>query len=230
MIVPAFNEKNNLLKVVKEVQSKAPFCDIVVINDCSTDNTLELCLKNEMNVISTIYNMGIGGAMQTGYKYALENNYDIAIQVDGDGQHPADEIDSLIKPLTTDAVDVVIGSRYLQPTGYESTFSRLVGTKLFSLITSFLIKTKITDVTSGFRAVNSKVIKFFVQKYPEDFPDAETIILLSFVGFKLKEIPVRMHKRMSGESSITYMKSVVYFFKTSISILAVLLQNMLERK
>lgn len=230
IIIPAFNEENNLPKVLIDVQQHIPYADILVINDGSTDRTLDICIERNINFVTTVYSLGIGGAMQTGYKFALENDYDIAIQLDGDGQHSAKEIDRLLEPLLKGNADVVIGSRFIEDKGYKFTIPRLIGIKLFSFITSIITQNKITDVTSGFRAVNRKTIRFFANEYAEDFPDAETLIMLSFSGFIITEIPAIMHQRMSGHSSIDSIKSIKYLFKTSISILAVVLHKQYYKK
>lgn len=225
LIIPAYNEAANLGGVLEEIRREAAACDILVVNDCSSDATLEVCTRYGVRVTTTVFNLGIGGAVQTGYKYAAAHYYDIAIQVDGDGQHPADQIARLVKALLENGADMVIGSRYLEPMGYELQYPRFIGTTIFSFITSVIIGRKITDVTSGFRAANARTIKFLSVEYPEDFPDVEAVILLGLSGFRLEEIPLRMRRRTRGHSSITFQKSAVYCFTTIISILSVLLRK-----
>ncbi len=230
-IVPAFNEEATLPSLVADLREKAPFADIIVINDCSTDRTLEICGQLHVPTITTIYNLGIGGAMQTGYRYAHQKGYEIAVQVDGDGQHPPEQIMELITPLDKGEADLVIGSRFIQQNSYKATLPRLVGISLFSFVTSCITRQKITDVTSGFRAANRKTIDFFVRNYPDDFPDAETLILLAFSGLKIKEIPIIMRPRTTGISSFNFTKSLLYICKTSLSIMAALLSyNGKEKK
>lgn len=225
LIIPAYNEARNLGGVIDEIKKEVPFCDILVVNDCSTDATTAVCAGRGVPYITTIFNLGIGGAVQTGYKYAAARGYDIAIQVDGDGQHPAGQIPQLIAPLLAGEADLVTGSRYLVPMGYKLQYPRFIGTKLFSLLTSAILGEKITDVTSGFRAANARTVSFLSVEYPEDFPDVETILLLGLSGYKLKEIPLHMRPRASGRSSINFQKSVVYCFKTLVSVLSVLLRK-----
>jgi glycosyltransferase involved in cell wall biosynthesis len=216
-IVPAFNEEEGLKKVAEQFKN-IDFLDILVINDCSKDRTSELGRKLGFNVIDLPCNLGIGGAVQTGYKYAFENGYDVAIQVDGDGQHNPFYIKDLISPIKEGKADLVIGSRYLKKEGFQSSFMRRVGINYFSFLINLFEKKRITDPTSGFRACNRKVIEHFSNRYPHDYPEPESIACLLRNHFKIEEVPVIMNERYGGESSITLFKSVYYMIKVSLAI------------
>ncbi|XJZ28583.1 glycosyltransferase family 2 protein [Bacillota bacterium Lsc_1132] len=216
-IVPAFNEEEGLKKVAVQFK-KIDFVDILVINDCSKDHTSEMGRKLGFNVIDLPCNLGIGGAVQTGYKYAWENGYDIAIQVDGDGQHNPSYINDLINPIKDGKADLVIGSRYLKKEGYQSSFMRRIGISYFSFLIKLLEKKIITDPTSGFRACNRRVIEQFSIRYPHDYPEPESIVYLLRNHFHIAEVPVIMNERFGGESSITSFKSVYYMIKVSLAI------------
>jgi glycosyltransferase involved in cell wall biosynthesis len=216
-IVPAFNEEEGLKKVAVQFKN-IDFLDILVINDCSKDRTSKLGRKLGFNVIDLPCNLGIGGAVQTGYKYAFENGYDIAIQVDGDGQHNPVYIKDLISPIKEGKADLVIGSRYLKKEGFQSSFMRRVGINYFSFLINLFEKKMITDPTSGFRACNRKVIEHFSNRYPHDYPEPESIAYLLRNHFKIEEVPVIMNERFGGESSITSFKSVYYMIKVSLAI------------
>lgn len=217
-IVPAFNEEQGIKHVVEQFRTIEDV-DILVINDCSQDNTSKVCRSFGLNVIDLPCNLGIGGAVQTGYKYAELNGYDIAIQVDGDGQHDPSYIKELIQPLVNQTADLVIGSRYLTKEGFQSSFMRRVGISYFSFLINLLQKKKITDPTSGFRACNRSVIELFSKRYPIDYPEPESIVYLLRNNFKVEEIPVLMNARIGGESSINMIKSVYYMIKVSIAII-----------
>ena len=223
IIIPAYNEELNIVNTVNKIKKLKPKdykLDYIVINDGSTDNTLEICQKNKINVINLIKNLGIGGAVQTGYKYAYYNNYDIAIQFDGDGQHDENYIDDLISTLKH-GYDFAIGSRFIKKQkGFKSTKFRQFGIKTLSSLIKLFSGIKIYDVTSGFRACNKDIIKLFAFNYPREYPEPETIILLKNNGYKIKEIPVMMHEREFGTSSIKPLKSIYYMFSVSIAIIA----------
>jgi glycosyltransferase involved in cell wall biosynthesis len=174
-----------------------------------------LCLENDLNHVSLSNNLGIGGAMQTGYKYAFYNDYDIAIQFDGDGQHIAEEISKLLNKIYE--ADIVIGSRYLEKKGFQSSGIRRFGIKFFTFLIMFLTGQRITDPTSGFRAANKRVIEIFAGNYPMDYPEPETICLLARNKFKVCETSVVMREREDGRSSITMLKSIYYMIKVSLA-------------
>jgi hypothetical protein len=226
VIIPAYNEEEKLTDVIREVRECQVEVDIVVINDCSSDGTQLAAEKEGVPVITLSVNLGIGGAVQTGFKYASLHGYDIAVQVDADGQHNPNQIDRLIKPILEDHVDMVIGSRFLKKENNgTSHIMRLIGMRLFSKITSRVVGLTITDTTSGFRAVGKELIGYFSKNYPVDFPDSEAIIMIHKAGFTIVEVPVAINDRQGGKSSTNFGKSFFYPFKVGISILSVLLRS-----
>lgn len=219
VIIPAYNESENIVNTVKEIKEKASDFDYVVINDCSSDKTLEILENNHLNYINLPVNLGIGGAVQTGYKYALEHEYDMAVQVDGDGQHDPAYLHSLEDTLIKEKADMVIGSRFIKNEGFQSTFVRRMGIVYFTKMIKSLTGTTITDPTSGFRLVNKDVIALFANDYPRDYPEPESIVALLKRKKKVIEVPVQMKERQGGESSIRLWNSVYYMIKVSIAIL-----------
>ena len=219
VIIPAYNEAENIVNTVNTLTSTCPFVDYVIINDCSKDNTAQICKEHGFNFISLPINLGIGGGMQTGYKYAVENDYDIAIQFDGDGQHNAEYIKELIKPIEAGEADLVIGSRFINKEGFQTSFMRRLGINVLCGVLRLCGKVKISDATSGFRAASRPVIEFFSNYYAQDYPEPESIIAASVSGFKVKEVPVIMNERTAGVSSISSFKSVYYMIKVTLAIL-----------
>ena len=219
VIIPAYNESENIVNTVKEIKEKASDFDYVVINDCSSDKTLEILESNHLNYINLPVNLGIGGAVQTGYKYALEHEYDMAVQVDGDGQHDPAYLHSLEETLIKEKADMVIGSRFIKNEGFQSTFARRMGIVYFTKMIKSLTGTTITDPTSGFRLVNKDVITLFANDYPRDYPEPESIVALLKRKKKVIEVPVQMKERQGGVSSIRLWNSVYYMIKVSIAIL-----------
>ena len=223
MIIPAYNEElnieNTVKKIIKYNKESTNKIDYVIINDGSTDGTKQICEKNNYNVINLIHNLGIGGAVQTGYKYALENNYDVAIQFDGDGQHDENYIDSLVKEIDNGA-NFGIGSRFIEDLSeFKSSSTRRMGIKILSMLIKICTGKKIYDPTSGFRAADKKVIRLFANHYPTEYPEPESTTELIKRGLKVKEIPVEMHEREFGESSIKPLKSIYYMFSVCLSII-----------
>lgn len=218
IIIPAFNEEATIGNVISSVKKEMPDADIVVVNDGSDDKTSQIARALGAVVIDLPYNLGIGAAMQTGYRFAKLMGYDIAVQVDADGQHPANQIKNLIKPIEDGKADVVIGSRFLGKGDYKPSFARLVGMTVFAKVVSFIIRNKVTDTTSGFRAVNKKVIDFFSSTYPDDYPEVEALVLLYKAGFSIMETPVIMDARHGGKSSITPFKGLYYMIKVLLAI------------
>jgi hypothetical protein len=219
VIIPAYNEQNNLIGVINDLKKNAPDFDYVIVNDGSTDDTITLCNEHDLNVINLPVNLGIGASVQTGYIYALENGYDIAVQFDGDGQHDAKYLTKMYDEMIKTDSDVVIGSRYLIKDGFQSTVLRRAGIRILSGLIKILHNQEIKDVTSGLRMINKKVITTFVQYYPYDYPEPETIALCIRKKFKITEIPVLMHARKEGNSSIDNIQSVYYMLKVSFSII-----------
>lgn len=218
IIIPAYNEEANIRQLLKKLKDVSEV-DVLVINDHSRDDTSKICLEEEVNIIDLPCNLGIGGAVQTGYKYAALKGYDYAVQVDGDGQHNPEFIRQLIQPLILNEADLVIGSRYIKKEGFQSTFLRRLGINYFCILLKLLIKKKITDPTSGFRACNKEVIRLFSSYYPMDYPEPESIVHVIRNGFSVEEIPVIMNERSGGVSSINSFKSVYYMIKVSFAML-----------
>lgn len=218
VIIPAYNEESNLPQTLRNIRTLAPEADYIVINDCSTDSTKELLRKTNAPYLDLPVNLGIGGGVQTGYRYALEHNYDIAIQFDGDGQHDAAYIKDLIAPIVSGQADVVIGSRFITKEGFQSSAMRRFGIGFLSSLIHFLCGVRVKDVTSGMRAVNRKMIEEYARNYAQDYPEPEAILTAGLMKARIREIPVQMHERKSGTSSINAIRSVYYMIKVSIAL------------
>lgn len=221
LIIPAYNEEENILNTCNKIKEFSEELDFIVINDGSKDNTLKILQENNINHINLIKNLGIGGAVQTGYKYAYENGYDIAIQFDGDGQHDVNYVPNICMPIIKGGADMVIGTRYLDKSEsqFQSTFMRRFGSKIICTLIKLTTKTKVTDPTSGFRAVNKKIIEVFSNEYPSDYPEPESIVNITNLGYKVTEVPVSMNEREGGKSSINIWKSAYYMIKVSLAII-----------
>lgn len=219
IIIPAYNESENIEKTVENIKTNAPDFDYVVINDCSTDNTLDILKSHNYNYVSLPINLGIGGAVQTGYKYAKEFDYDVAVQVDGDGQHDPVFLNYMADYLQEHELDMVIGSRFIDKEGFQSSFTRRMGIVYFTVLIRILTGKKITDPTSGLRMAGKKVINLFADNYPVDYPEPETAVTAINNGMKIEEIPVIMKERQGGVSSITLKKSVYYMVKVTLAII-----------
>ena len=219
IIIPAYNESACIEKTVQDIIEHAKGFDYVVINDCSTDDTRKICEKNGFNLINLPVNLGIGGAVQTGYLYGYRNGYDMAVQVDGDGQHDPAFLNTMAEYLEKENLDMVIGSRFIEKKGFQSSGMRRLGIRYFSILIKLLTGTVITDPTSGLRLVNRKVMKEFSENYPKDYPEPETVVAILCRNCRVKEIPVIMRKRMGGVSSISMNKSVYYMVKVTLAIL-----------
>ena len=222
VIVPARNEEKSLSMVLNELREKAPFADIIVVNDGSTDRTVEVARKHDVKVLNLPINLGIGGAVQTGFKYAARKGYDIAVQVDADAQHDPCYLNSLITPLIEGKADIVIGSRYLNNDQVELPTIRTIGIKYFSWLTSKIIGYKITDCSSGYRALNTKAISLFSESYPIDFPDAEALVIAHKAGLKITEVPVKFRRRNAGHSSLRFPRLIYYPLKETLAIVSLL--------
>lgn len=218
IIIPAYNEEENISTIIDSLCQKYPQYDYLVINDCSKDSTVKILKAKKANYLDLPVNLGIGGGVQTGYIYALYNNYDIAVQMDGDGQHLPEYLDTIIAPILNDEADVVIGSRFIQKEGFQSSFLRRLGIKFLSKIIYLLTGKKVLDVTSGFRAVNKKCIELFSQNYAQDYPEPEAIIFSALHKLRIFEVPVIMREREGGESSISGFKSLYYMIKVSLAL------------
>lgn len=232
VIIPAYNEAENIGKVLKELKKDASFADILVINDCSKDNTEEIVRKNNVKCINNIFNMRYAMAVQTGIKYAYENDYDYVIQFDADGQHIAKEAVKLYEEIKRTNADIVIGSRYLKDMGYPCPFMRRIGTKIFELIIKIFCKERIADPLSGFQCLNKKVIERYAKmgNYPE-YPDANLVIEMLKAGYEIKEIPVKMRLRENGESMHGgIIKPIKYMINMFYTIVFILIQTPMKKK
>lgn len=219
VIIPAFNECESIVNTVKDIRENASDFDYVVINDQSSDDTEYVCKVNNIPIINLPINLGIGGAVQTGYLYAWRKGYDVAVQFDGDGQHQARYIDDMFNVLIDEKADMVVGSRFIDGRGFQSTSLRRAGIRFFSVLIELITGQRILDPTSGFRMVNRKAIKAFAMDYPRDFPEPEAVVKLFKAGKKIVEIPVEMRERQTGKSSIHMFKSVYYMVKVTLAII-----------
>jgi hypothetical protein len=219
VIIPAYNEAENIEHVVRHMREQAPQYDYLVVNDGSADDTLKLCRQAGFHYLDLSINMGIGGAVQAGYIYAYKNDYDIAVQMDGDGQHDIAYLEQMLAPILADEADVVIGSRFLKKEGFQSTAGRRLGINILSGLIRLLTGKKIADVTSGYRAVNRRFIDIYSKDYPTDYPEPEAIVAAIMHRGRVQEVPVQMRAREGGTSSITFKKSIYYMIKVTIAIL-----------
>lgn len=220
VIIPAYNEEKSIQSVILSVKRWHPEMDIVVVNDGSRDRTSAAAkATGQAHVIDLPVNLGIGGAVQTGYLFAHRHDYDIAIQIDADGQHDPAELDKIIDSIERGEADCCVGSRFLRNTEYRQTFFRKLGIRFFSWMIHWTVGKRIMDPTSGFRAVNKKIINVFAHYYPDDYPEVEAVVLLERLGYRVKETSVQMHHRSAGKSSITPFKSVYYMIKVSLAVL-----------
>lgn len=219
IIIPVYNESASIVRLIFELVRMYPKWDILVVNDASQDRSGELAEETgKVTVINLPFNLGIGGCVQTGFKYARNQGYDIALQFDGDGQHRVEEIRKLVKPVREGLADVVIGSRFnSKEKNYEGQLLRRVGIKIFELLSFVLIRQKITDHTSGFRAFNKRALNFLAEHYPTDFPEPEVVILLGKNRFRMIEVFTQMLKRQGGVSSIPFTKGPYYMIKVMLS-------------
>lgn len=219
IIIPAYNEEDAIAHTVARIREKAPDFDYVIINDCSTDRTLAICRENGFHVVNLPINLGIGGAVQTGYRYALENGYDIAVQMDGDGQHDPAYLYEIVQPVLDGRCDMCIGSRFIKKEGFQTSFMRRVGIRFLSSLIWLLCGRRVLDVTSGFRATSARMTAYFADHYATDYPEPEAILAASLAGFSVSEAPVVMRERQGGVSSISSFKSVYYMVKVSLALL-----------
>ncbi|MBF0511366.1 MAG: glycosyltransferase family 2 protein [Candidatus Omnitrophica bacterium] len=225
VIVPALNESGNISRTIEEIRNNSVKVDILVVDDGSVDNTAACARNLGVRVVSLPFNLGIGAAVQTGFQYAQNHGYAIAVQVDGDGQHDASFLEKLIAPISSHAADMVVGSRFLENTGgFKSSFGRRLGIQFFVYLINALTGVKIKDPTSGFRAYNKKMIALFAAYYPHDFPEPEAIVVAHQARGCILELPVVMRKRKAGSSSIRYFKTVYYMAKVTLAILLRMIQ------
>jgi glycosyltransferase involved in cell wall biosynthesis len=223
VIIPAFNEEDSLPHLLAELSNHG--LQAVVVNDCSSDKTAQVAKSHNLPVLDLPANLGIGGAVQTGFKYALTHNFDIVVQIDGDGQHDCSWVSSVVAPIIAGEADCVIGSRYLPSApdlDYNTPFARRVGMHFSTAILHLASGLKIHDTTSGFRALNRRAFEFFSKSYPVDHPEAEALLVLHRNGYRVVEVPVKMHKRAHGTSLFNFTRSLMYPLRVIIGFVGVI--------
>jgi len=218
IIVPCYNEQETIAALYKEICEKTQY-ELIVVNDCSTDESRAILIQEKIPHLDLPLNLGIGGAVQAGYRYALYNGYDIAVQLDGDGQHDPEQVKNLITPIEDGKSDLVIGSRYIDKIGFQSSAMRRIGIKFFKFLIYCLSGKRITDATSGFRAANRKTMTLFNKYYANDYPEPESNMLALKNKLRVSEIPVTMRERQGGESSIKAFQPLYYMLKVSLGII-----------
>lgn len=227
LIIPSYNEEENVLnnykRIIKHNEKYKTNYDVIIVNDGSKDKTEKICKENNIPYISLIHNLGIGGAVQTGYKYAYEHGYDIAVQFDGDGQHDVRYVENIIKPIKDKKADMVIGSRFIDKNSseFKTSRARRIGIKLISFFIKIITKKKIYDTTSGFRAVDKKLIERFASNYPVEYPEPVSTTEVLRLGYRVEEVPVSMNERENGVSSIKAWKNVYYMINVILSIVII---------
>ncbi len=217
-IVPAYNEEECVAAVVDELRAFDDGLTIVVVDDGSTDSTPEVAREHGAAVLRLPYNLGIGGSVQTGFRYAHENGFDIAVRVDGDGQHDASQLGAILEPVLAGEADICVGSRYRERGGYQSSPTRRLGIRILAAIVSLLTRQRVTDPTSGFQALNSRAIRLFAADYPHDYPEVEALVMLIRHRLRVMEVPVQMRPRAGGRSSIRAFGSVYYMIKVLLAL------------
>jgi glycosyltransferase involved in cell wall biosynthesis len=217
-IVPSLNEEATVGRVIDEIRAFDSGFEIVVVDDGSTDRTAGIAVDRGAHVLRLPFNLGIGGAMQTGYRFAFERGYDLAVQIDGDGQHDPAQLPAILEPVLAGEADLCVGSRFAGGRGYRSSFTRRLGIRVFASVVSAVVRQKVTDTTSGFRAVNRKGIALFAADYPHDYPEVEATVMCVKHKLRLREVPVEMRERGGGASSITALRSIYYMTKVLLAI------------
>jgi glycosyltransferase involved in cell wall biosynthesis len=225
-VVPAWNESGAIGQVVDEIRAFDPGIAVVVVDDASTDDTAVVAEAHGARVLRLPFNVGIGGAVQTGFRYAVAQGYDIAVRLDGDGQHDAGELGKLLQPIEDGDANLVIGSRFVDATGsYRPPFARRVGIRVFARLVSLLGGQRVTDTTSGFIALDRVGIRLFSEEYPHDYPEVEATLIALRSGLRLVQVQVDMRERESGTSSITFVRSLYYIVKVMLAILVASLRR-----
>jgi glycosyltransferase involved in cell wall biosynthesis len=217
-VVPARNEEANVAEVVRGIRAFDPEFDVVVVDDGSDDRTASAARDAGAHVVRLPFNLGIGGAVQTGFRYALEHGFDVAVRLDGDNQHDPEELAGLLEPVLAGEADIVVGSRFLGSGEYRPPFARRVGIRLFARVVSLLVRQRVTDTTSGFQALNRRGIALFAADLPHDYPEVEATVMVFKHRLRLKEVPVHMRERAEGSSSITALRSIYYVVKVLLAL------------
>jgi glycosyltransferase involved in cell wall biosynthesis len=212
-IVPAFNEERNVGRVIDELRALDPGLDVVVVSDGSTDRTAEVASARGAHVIRLPFNLGIGGAVQTGFRHAWEEGYELAVRLDGDGQHDPAELRGLVAPVVAGEADLAIGSRFVSGGGYRSSAARRIGIRILARVVSLMARQRLTDTTSGFQACNRRAIAVYAADLPHDYPEVEGIVMAIKHRIRLVEVPVKMREREHGQSSIGALASIYYMIK-----------------
>ena len=223
IVVPCYNEEKNIERTIEGIIEKG--YDYVIIDDGSKDASLEIARKNNYHVIHLSNNLGIGGAMQTGYRVAARNGYDVAVQIDGDGQHNVEEVDKLIQPIRDGACSMVIGSRFIDNKGFQSSAMRRVGIRFLSWLMKLFSGQEILDMTSGFRAIDKSLIRRFSDRYPSEYPEPVTNLQVTKLGYKIKDVPAMMNERQQGRSSIFGIKNVYYMLNVIFQLILIQLSG-----
>ena len=225
-IVPAWNEESAIGGVVDEIKAFDPAIEVVVVDDASSDATADVAEAHGARVLRLLFNVGIGGAVQTGFRYARDEGYEIAVRLDGDGQHVAGELDKLLAPILGDEADLVIGSRFVDPGGsYRPPFARRMGIRVFARTVSLLGGQRVTDTTSGFVALSRRGIELFAEEYPHDYPEVEATLVALRSGLRFEQVQVDMRERQAGTSSITFVRSLYYIVKVMLALLVASLRR-----
>lgn len=219
VIIPCYNEESNIVNTVERLRAVCPEVDFLVINDCSTDASAELLRNHRYPFLDLPVNLGIGGGVQSGYLYAMRNGYDVAVQMDGDGQHDPAYLMDVVRPVLDGEYDMCIGSRFIKKEGFQTSFMRRVGIRFLSGLIHLLCGKRVLDVTSGFRATNRQMTAYFAQHYATDYPEPEAILAACLAGFRVGEAPVVMRERQGGVSSIHSFKSAYYMIKVSLALI-----------
>jgi glycosyltransferase involved in cell wall biosynthesis len=217
-IVPAYNEERNIGRVVDELRAFDAELDVVVVSDGSVDRTAEVAAEHGAHVVQLPFNLGIGGAVQTGFQYAHENGYELVVRCDGDGQHDPSELPKVLAPVLAGEADIAVGSRFTGGDGYRSSATRRIGIRLLALIVSAIARQRVTDTTSGFQALNRKALDLFAADYPHDYPEVEGMVMTIKHRLRLTEVPVTMREREHGQSSITALRSIYYMAKVFVAL------------
>jgi glycosyltransferase involved in cell wall biosynthesis len=218
-IVPALNEERSIARVIAELRAFDPGLEIVVVSDGSTDRTAAVAEEHGAHALRLPFNLGIGGAVQTGFRYAFEHGFDVAVRVDGDGQHDASQLGRVLAPVLAGEADIAVGSRFAGGEGYRSSRSRRIGIRILAWVVSALVGQRVTDTTSGFQAVNGDGIALFARDYPHDYPEVEATVMVFKHRLRFVEVPVSMREREHGNSSITALRSVYYMIKVLLALL-----------